>query len=142
MLAAPGCGPSMRAPLCAGGQGDAQFDRLAHAYARALDWVMARRADLGCLRAAGAHRAAVLVIPKNLFPVQDTGQIARHDRGRAGCRYTAWRSCSSRWPQPAGRSGGGQLSSSVGVDGINPTLNQGRMVINLKPIASATARPR
>jgi multidrug efflux pump len=30
---------------------------------------------------------------------------------------------------------GESLSSSVGVDGTNTTVNQGRMVINLKPIS-------
>jgi multidrug efflux pump len=55
-----------------------QFDRLADRYASSLDWVMARgRMTMvvfaGTLVATGL---LFMVIPKNLFPEQDTGQIA------------------------------------------------------------------
>ena len=34
------------------------------------------------------------------------------------------------------------LSSFIGVDGINTTLNSGRMLINLKPLADRDVRAR
>jgi multidrug efflux pump len=75
-----------------------------------------------------------VVIPKGFFPVQDTGVIlgiteapqtisfgAMRDRQRAVARAIL--------EDPAVES----LSSFIGVDGINTTLNSGRIQINLKP---------
>ncbi|HZV10841.1 MAG TPA: efflux RND transporter permease subunit, partial [Novosphingobium sp.] len=114
-----------------------QFDRLAHAYARALDWVMAR-ARLTMLVFAGSLAITALLfwaIPKNLFPTQDTGQISAAvvgDKDISFARMAALQQQVAKaiLADPAVES----LSSAVGVDGQNPTLNQGRMLINLKPI--------
>ncbi len=85
---------------------------------------------------AGADgRCSTSSIPKGFFPVQDTGVIQgiseapqidlvrRDGRAAAGARRS--RSCKD----PAVES----LSSFIGVDGTNTTLNSGRMLINLKP---------
>ncbi|HWU03612.1 MAG TPA: efflux RND transporter permease subunit, partial [Novosphingobium sp.] len=121
----------------------AQFDRLAHAYARALDWVM-ERAGLTMLVFAGSlvlTAVLFMVIPKNLFPVQDTGQIsatiiANQDVSYNRMAHLQQQVAAALLTDPDVDS----LSSSVGVDGINPTLNQGRMTINLKPIEERDAQ--
>ena len=115
-----------------------QFERLAHAYSRALDWVMAR-AGLAMAVFGGSLLVTALLfwaIPKNLFPTQDTGQISAtiitaQDISYPRMAHLQQEVAARLLEDPAVVS----LSSSVGVDGINPALNQGRMVINLKPMA-------
>ena len=113
------------------------FDRLTARYVSALDWVMAR-ARMAMLVFAGSMALTVLLfvaIPKNLFPTQDTGQIsakvmAEQDVSYARMARLQGAVAAELMKDPAVAS----LSSSIGVDGINPTLNQGRMLINLKPV--------
>jgi multidrug efflux pump len=115
----------------------AAFDRLAAGYALALDKGMARpRLVMGIFAASLALTALLaLVISKNLFPVQDTGQIrasvvadSEVSFGRMARLQGAVADRLLTDPAVA------SLSSAVGVDGINPALDQGRMLINLKPI--------
>ena len=98
-----------------------------------------------------------IVIPKGFFPVQDTGLIqviteapqiglVRGDGAAAGALAEAI------LKDPDVDS----LSSFIGVDGTNTTLNTGRMLVNLKPseqrkatasqiirrLRAETARPR
>jgi multidrug efflux pump len=113
------------------------LERVIAGYARMLDWVLARqRATLWV--AAGTLVLTVLLyvfVPKGFFPVQDTGVIqgiseapqsisfgAMAERQRAIARVVL--------EDPAVES----LSSFIGVDGINTTLNSGRVLINLKPL--------
>jgi len=114
-----------------------QFDRLAAAYARALGWVMARSGLTMLVFAASLVVTAALfwAIPKNLFPTQDTGQIratlvAAQDISFTHMAHLQQQVAAKMLEDPGVES----LSSSVGVDGTNTTVNQGRMVINLKPI--------
>ena len=114
------------------------FDRLALAYARALDWVMARAGLTMAVFAGSLAITALLfvVIPKNLFPTQDTGQIkativAAQDTSFARMAHVQQQVAEQLLKDPSVAS----LSSSIGVDGINATLNQGRMVVNLTPMA-------
>ncbi|MBB3955332.1 efflux RND transporter permease subunit [Novosphingobium sediminicola] len=114
-----------------------QFDRLAAAYASALGWVM-KRSGLTMLVFAGSlvvTAALFWAIPKNLFPTQDTGQIratlvAAQDISFTRMAHLQQQVAAKMLEDPGVES----LSSSVGVDGTNTTVNQGRMVINLKPI--------
>jgi len=114
-----------------------QFERLAQAYGRGLEWVLAR-AGLTMLVFAGSLALTALlfwVIPKNLFPQQDTGQIsatviAAQDTSFGRMATLQQKMAAALLADPAVAS----LSSSIGVDGVNPTLNQGRMLINLKPL--------
>src|SRR5262249_18299939 len=77
-----------------------------------------------------------VVIPKGFFPVQDTGVIlgiseasqtvsfsAMADRQRALARVIL--------QDPAVES----LSSFIGIDGTNTTINSGRVQINLRPLS-------
>lgn len=112
-----------------------QFDRLADRYARSLDWVMARGRMTMVVFASTLVATGLLfmVIPKNLFPEQDTGQIAVTTSAGQDVSYARMAALQQRVAQalladPAV----GSLSSSIGVDGQNATLSQGRMLVNLK----------
>ena len=113
------------------------FDRLALRYASALDWVMERPKQTLLVFAASIAATALLfvIIPKNLFPTQDTGQIsatviAANDTGFARMSRLQGEVADALLKDPSVES----LSSAVGVDGINPMLSQGRITINLKSI--------
>ena len=75
-------------------------------------------------------------IPKGFFPVQDTGLIqgitvARQDVSYAEMARRQQALVDVVLKDPAVES----LSSFIGVDGTNSTLNSGRLLINLKPLS-------
>jgi len=75
-----------------------------------------------------------VVIPKGFFPVQDTGLIQAVTEGPQSVSFASMSErqrvlAEAILKDPAVES----LTSFVGVDGTNPTLNSGRMLINLKP---------
>ena len=75
------------------------------------------------------------VIPKGFFPVQDTGVIQGISQASQSISYEAMAEKQKELARiiledPAVES----LSSFIGADGINTTLNSGRISINLKPI--------
>ncbi|NBC35173.1 multidrug transporter subunit MdtC [Novosphingobium sp. FSY-8] len=115
----------------------AAFDRLTARYTAALDWVMDRPRQTMAVFALSLALTGLLfwAIPKNLFPTQDTGQInatiiAANDSSFGRMSQLQQQVAAKMLADPAVDS----LSSSVGVDGVNPMVNQGRMVINLKDI--------
>ncbi|SUI20004.1 RND family transporter protein [Salmonella enterica subsp. salamae] len=76
-----------------------------------------------------------IVIPKGFFPVQDNGIIQGTLQGPQSSSYASMaqrqRQVAERLLQdPAVQS----LTTFVGVDGANPTLNSARLQINLKPL--------
>ncbi len=76
-----------------------------------------------------------ILIPKGFFPVQDTGVIQGISQGAQTVSFTAMSQQQQQLAEkilkdPAVTN----LSSFIGVDGINTTLNSGRILINLKPI--------
>ncbi|HEX7853670.1 MAG TPA: efflux RND transporter permease subunit [Sphingobium sp.] len=115
------------------------FDRLSQRYVAGLDWVLARRTLTMLVFAGTLVLTALLftIIPKNLFPQQDTGQIsvttsAAQDVGYARMSELQQKVAKALLANPAVES----LSSAIGVDGQNATLSQGRMLINLKDIGA------
>ncbi|MEE8662121.1 MAG: efflux RND transporter permease subunit [Acetobacter sp.] len=111
-------------------------ERTIAAYDRALDVVLAHQ------RATLAVFAFTLVltgflgweIPKGFFPVQDTGVLQGISVAAQSSSFDAMKQHQEalariilKDPDVA------SLSSFVGVDGQNPTVNQGRFLINLKP---------
>jgi multidrug efflux pump len=113
----------------------ALFDRLSLRYNAALEWVLAREAATMLVFALTVALTALLfvAIPKGLFPVQDTGQlqaVISMGQGVSFARASALQQqvAETILADPDVQS----LSSNVGVDGKNPTLNRGRMLINLK----------
>jgi multidrug efflux pump len=113
------------------------IDRLIARYGRSLAWVLDRqRATLvvALLTLAGTVVLYALV-PKGFFPVQDTGVVqgiseAPQSISFAGMAQRQQALARALLEDPAVES----LSSFIGVDGSNATLNSGRLLINLKPL--------
>jgi multidrug efflux pump len=77
-----------------------------------------------------------IIIPKGFFPVQDTGVIQGISQAPETISFEAMSAKQQELAKviladPAVQS----LSSFIGADGTNTTLNSGRMSINLKPLA-------
>lgn len=78
--------------------------------------------------------ALYMMIPKGFFPVQDTGVLQGITEGPQTISFASMAARQQALAEiilkdPAVES----LSSFIGVDGTNTTLNSGRMLINLKP---------
>ncbi|MES2236719.1 MAG: MdtB/MuxB family multidrug efflux RND transporter permease subunit [Pseudomonadota bacterium] len=114
------------------------FDRIIGRYGVMLNWVLDRQ-RLTLLVAIGTLALTVLLyifIPKGFFPVQDTGVIQGITEGPQSISFAAMAERQQALADmvlkdPAVAS----ISSFIGVDGTNTTLNSGRMLINLKPKA-------
>jgi multidrug efflux pump len=114
------------------------FDRVIARYGVMLDWVLDRQ-GVTLLVAIGTLALTVLLyilVPKGFFPVQDTGVIQGISEAPQSISFSAMAQRQQALARvvlqdPAVAS----LSSFIGVDGINATLNSGRMLINLKPLA-------
>ncbi|AZF10531.1 Multidrug efflux system MdtABC-TolC, inner-membrane proton/drug antiporter MdtB (RND type) [Pseudomonas sp. R2-37-08W] len=113
----------------------AWIDWLIEAYGRKLQWVLKHQplTLLVAIATLGLTVVLYLVVPKGFFPVQDTGVIQGISEAPQSISFAAM---SQRQQQlakiiladPAVES----LSSYIGVDGDNATLNSGRLLINLK----------
>ena len=112
------------------------FERVIARYGKMLNWVLDRQRATLIVAALTLVLTVILyvVIPKGFFPVQDTGAI----QGISEAPQTiSFASMAERQralaavvlEDPAVAS----LTSFIGVDGTNATLNSGRMLINLKP---------
>ncbi|MEW6369795.1 MAG: efflux RND transporter permease subunit [Pseudomonadota bacterium] len=112
------------------------FDRVIHQYDRGLDWVLARQGLTLLVALATLALTALLwvVIPKGLFPTQDTGQLQARVETRQAISYKAMaelqqQAAKAILEDPEVES----LASNVGVDAANNTmLHTGTMLINLK----------
>jgi len=112
------------------------FDHVVARYGVALEWVLDRqRATLAVALGTLALTVVLYIfIPKGFFPVQDTGVIQGISEATQSVSFGAMAERQQALAKvvledPAVES----LSSFIGVDGINATLNSGRMLINLKP---------
>ena len=112
------------------------FARVIERYGVMLDWVLERQGATLIVAIATLVLTVLLyiVIPKGFFPVQDTGIIQAISDAPQSISFPAMAERQQALAQvilkdPAVES----LSSFIGVDGQNATLNSGRMLINLKP---------
>ncbi|WP_300435185.1 MdtB/MuxB family multidrug efflux RND transporter permease subunit [Zoogloea sp.] len=118
------------------------FDRVIARYGVMLEWVLARQ-GLTLLVAVGTLALTVLLyvlVPKGFFPVQDTGAIQGITEASQSISFAAMSERQKavaevvlKDPAVAG------LSSFIGVDGTNATLNSGRLLISLKPLVERDA---
>src|SRR5690606_34478038 len=116
----------------------AWIDGLIARYDVGLQWVL-RHQPLTLLIAIATLGLTVLLyvmVPKGFFPVQDTGVIQGISEAPQSISFRAMSERQQRLSavileDPAVAS----LSSYIGVDGDNATLNSGRLLINLKPHA-------
>jgi multidrug efflux pump len=125
------------------------LDDLIRRYGEMLEWVLDRQRAV-LLFFVGTLVLTVLlyiVVPKGFFPQQDTGVLQGVSEAAQSVSFAGMSDRQHRLAQvlledPAVAS----LSSFIGVDGQNATLNSGRMLINLQPhskredMATITAR--
>jgi multidrug efflux pump len=122
----------------------AAFTWVERRYEGALDFVLARRLAT-LLVAIGTLVLTVLlylVIPKGLFPTQDTGQLQARIVATASISYDRMAEMQKRAAETVLEDRDVQsLSSFVGVDGSNnASLNAGTMLVNLKDGHSSQTR--
>ena len=111
------------------------FDALVRGYAGALTWVLDRQtATLMVALGTFVLTAALYVaIPKGFFPTQDTGVIQGITEAPESISFRAMAERQQALAQEILKDPDvDSLSSFIGVDGINTTLNSGRILINLK----------
>ena len=114
------------------------FQRIIAFYGRTLEWVLEHQ-PLTLAVAVGTLIATVLLylfIAKGFFPVQDTGVILGVSEAEQSVSFAAMAERQQALARviladPAVAS----LSSFIGIDGTNTTLNSGRIQINLKALA-------
>jgi multidrug efflux pump len=114
------------------------FDAVVSAYGRALEVVL-RHQPLTlfvAIATLGMTVALYIIIPKGFFPVQDTGMIQAISEAPQSVSFEAMARLQHQLgdailQDPAVES----LTSFIGVDGDNATMNSGRFLINLKPRA-------
>jgi multidrug efflux pump len=118
------------------------FDRVIARYGQALDWVLDRpRATMLVFALTLAATAALyLAIPKGFFPVQDTGLVQVITEATQTTSFEAMATRQQALAEAILKDPDvEQLTSFIGVDGGNPTLNTGRMQISLKPFEQRSA---
>ncbi len=112
------------------------FDRLIDGYAFALRIVLNHQ-SLTLLVALATFAVTAwlyIVIPKGFFPVQDTGLIQGISEAPQSISFTAMADRQQALADVILKDPDvDSLSSFIGVDGTNITLNSGRFLINLKP---------
>jgi len=113
------------------------FQRSIEWYARTLRWVLGRQR--ATLLVAGLVLVLTIVlyivVPKGFFPVQDTGVILGISEAPQAVSFSAMSERQQalaavilRDPAVA------NVSSFIGIDGTNTTLNSGRIQVTLKPL--------
>ncbi|HEY4878224.1 MAG TPA: efflux RND transporter permease subunit, partial [Candidatus Acidoferrales bacterium] len=122
------------------------FEAVIGFYGRTLKWVLQHQTMTLIVAVATLLLTIVLyvIVPKGFFPVQDTGIIQGISQASEDISFDAMAQRQQQLSavilkDPAVES----LSSFIGIDGTNTTLNSGRILINLKPLEdrgmSATA---
>jgi multidrug efflux pump len=113
------------------------FDDTIAFYGRTLEWVLEHEFETLMVAIGTLVLTIVLyiVVPKGFFPVQDTGVIQGVSEAPQNVSFAAMERGQQALAQiilqdPAVES----LSSFVGIDGTNTTVNSGRILINLKPL--------
>ncbi|MDD5167905.1 MAG: MdtB/MuxB family multidrug efflux RND transporter permease subunit [Syntrophales bacterium] len=113
------------------------FDNVIRHYGKSLQWVLKHQTSTLMVAVGTLVLTVILyiIIPKGFFPVQDTGAIigiseASQSISFAGMAKEQQILARVVLQDPAVES----LSSFIGVDGTNTTLNSGRILINLKPL--------
>ena len=114
------------------------FNAVIAFYGKTLKWVLQWQVATLLVAAATLVLTIFLyvVIPKGFFPIQDTGVIQGVSEAAQSVSFPQMSSQQQQLTKiilqdPAVDN----LSSFIGIDGTNTTLNSGRILINLKPIA-------
>ena len=115
------------------------FNAVIAFYGKTLKWVLGWQIATLLVAAAtlGFTIFLFFVIPKGFFPIQDTGVIQGVSEAAQSVSFPEMSRQQQQLSQiilqdPAVDN----LSSFIGIDGTNTTLNSGRILINLKPLAA------
>ncbi|MDB5219625.1 MAG: Cobalt-zinc-cadmium resistance protein CzcA [Myxococcaceae bacterium] len=114
------------------------FDRMIGFYGRTLKVVLAHQRITLFVAVATLLLTVALyaLIPKGFFPIQDTGVIQGVSQAPASISFSAMAERQKKLARVILRDPAvASLSSFIGADGTNTTLNSGRFSINLKPLA-------
>ena len=113
------------------------YDSIIGFYGKTLRWVLDRQMATLLVAAATLVFTIFLyiIVPKGFFPVQDTGIILGISDAPQSISFAAMAERQQALAKiilqdPAVQS----LSTFIGIDGTNVTLNTGRVLINLKPL--------
>jgi multidrug efflux pump len=118
------------------------FDALIAEYGRLLNWVLDHQALTLVVAVVTLALTVVfyIAIPKGFFPVQDTGLIQGISDAPSSVSFAAMAERQQALAEAVLKDPDVvSLSSFIGVDGTNTTLNSGRMLINLRPRDERTA---
>jgi len=119
-----------------------KFQALIDLYAAGLKWVLEHQ-PLTLAVAVGTLLLTVLLyvfVPKGFFPVQDTSLIQAITEAPQTVSYADMARRQASLAEAILKDQDVvSLSSFIGVDGTNVTLNSGRMLINLKPVNQRSA---
>ncbi len=113
------------------------FQSVIEFYGRTLKWVLKHQLATLIVAVATLVLTIILyvIVPKGFFPVQDTGIIQGISEATESISFPLMAQRQQQLSaiilkDPAVDS----LSSFIGIDGTNTTLNSGRILINLKPL--------
>ena len=119
------------------------FDRVIQIYGKTLQWVLKHQMPTLLVAVATLVLTVLLyiVVPKGFFPIQDTGVILGISEAPQSISFLDMAKQQQALARvilkdPAVES----LSSFIGIDGTNTTLNSGRILINLKPLEERKER--
>ncbi|HUN26990.1 MAG TPA: efflux RND transporter permease subunit [Steroidobacteraceae bacterium] len=115
---------------------EALFDRTLAAYQRGLRWVLQHQPLTLAVATATVALTGLLyiVIPKGLFPVQDVGVIQGISVADNSVSYRAMAARQMALAEAILKDRDvTSLTSYIGIDGTNTSLNDGRFLINLRP---------
>jgi multidrug efflux pump len=114
------------------------FERIIEYYGRTLRWVLGHQTATLIVAVVTLAVTIVLylIIPKGFFPVQDTGAVLGISEAPQTVSFAAMAERQQALARvilndPDVES----LSSFIGVDATNTTMNSGRIQINLKPVS-------
>ena len=113
------------------------FQGIIDFYATTLRWVLRHQVFTLLVAIATLALTVVLyeIIPKGFFPIQDTGVILGVSEAPQTVSFTAMSLRQQELAKAILEDDAVEsLSSFIGIDGTNTTLNSGRIQINLKPL--------
>src|SRR5699024_7903208 len=115
-----------------------QLEALVAAYDASLQWVLRHQVLTLIIAAATLLFTAFLymAVPKGFFPQQDTGLVQAISQGPQSASFTAM----TRYQQEAVQAllqddDVKAVTSFIGIDGTNATMNTGRLQIALSPVS-------
>jgi len=118
------------------------FNRVIARYGQTLQWVLRHQTATLLVTAGTLVLTLILyvIVPKGFFPVQDTGVLLGISEAPQTVSFSAMASRQRQLADVILQDPDVQsLSSFIGIDGTNTTMNSGRIQINLKPLADRSA---